>query len=113
MPASIDAAALAKMNERGQISGCLVDGPLALDSAISPDAVREKGIRSAVAGEAEILVRADHRSWQMPCQEARRSSPAYRMAHVIQGSIVPILIPSRADRSDTKLLLRRAGNADE
>ena len=103
MPSSIDAAALAKMNERGQISGCLVDGPLALDSAISPDAVREKGIRSAVAGGAEILVAPTIEAANALAKSATLFA-GYRMAHVIQGSIVPILIPSRADRSDTKLL---------
>lgn len=103
MPSSIDAAALAKMNERGQIRGCLVDGPLALDSAISPEAVREKGIRSTVAGEAEILIASTIEAANALAKSATLFA-GYRMAHVIQGSNVPILIPSRADRSDTKLL---------
>jgi phosphate butyryltransferase len=103
MPSSIDAAALAKMNERGQITGCVVDGPLALDSAISPEAVREKGIRSAVAGQAEILIAPTIEAANALAKSTTLFA-GYRMAHVIQGAAVPILIPSRADRSDTKLL---------
>jgi len=56
MPSSVDAAALAQMNARGQIQGCVVDGPLALDNALEMHAAGEKGIRSAVAGAAEILL---------------------------------------------------------
>lgn len=103
IPSTVDAAALAKMNERGQIAGCIVDGPLALDNAVSAEAVREKGIRSAVAGQAEILL--------APGIEAANSLAksttlfaGYRLAHVIVGARIPILIPSRADRSDAKLL---------
>jgi len=103
IPSTVDAAALAKMNERGQIVGCVVDGPLALDNAMSPEAVSEKRIRSAVAGQAEILV--------APSIEAANSLAksttlfaGYRLAHVIVGARIPILIPSRADKSDAKLL---------
>jgi phosphate butyryltransferase len=103
IPSTVDAAALAKMTERGQITGCVVDGPLALDNAVSAEAVREKGIRSAVAGQAEILL--------APGIEAANSLAksttlfaGYRLAHVIVGARIPILIPSRADRSDAKLL---------
>jgi phosphotransacetylase len=91
------------MNERGQITGCVVDGPLALDSAISPEAVREKGIRSAVAGQAEILIAPTIEAANALAKSTTLFA-GYRMAHVIQGAAVPILIPSRADRSDTKLL---------
>jgi len=103
MPATTDAAILAKMSERGQIRGCVVDGPFALDAALAPEAAREKHLDSAVAGAAEILV--------CPNIEAANSvakSTTYignaRLAHVIVGARIPILIPSRADTSDAKLL---------
>jgi len=103
LPSTLDAAALSKMNERGQIKGCLVDGPLALDNALSPEAAQEKGIRSSVAGKAEILVAANIES----ANSLAKSTTYFanlRLAHVIVGARIPILIPSRADKSDAKLL---------
>jgi phosphate butyryltransferase len=103
LPSTIDAAVLSKMNERGQIKGCIVDGPLALDNAISADAVHEKGIVSQVAGHAEILVAANIET----ANSLAKSTTFFaglRLAHVIIGAKVPILIPSRADRSDAKVL---------
>ena len=103
MPATLDAAALSKMNERGQIRGCVVEGPLALDGALAPCAVEEKQIGSAVAGAAEILVCPN-----IECANMLAKSVVYvgnaRLGHVIVGGRIPILIPSRADRSDAKLL---------
>lgn len=102
IPSTLDAAALAKMNDRGQITGCVVDGPLALDNALSQEAAEEKGIRSAVAGRADILV--------APSIEAANSLAKgttyfgnFPAAHVIVGAKLPILIPSRADKSTAKL----------
>jgi phosphate butyryltransferase len=90
------------MNDRGQITGCVVDGPLALDNALSPEAAEEKGITSPVAGHAEILV--------APSIEAANSLAKgttyfghFLSGHVIVGAKLPILIPSRADRSTAKL----------
>jgi phosphotransacetylase len=103
IPSTLDAAILAKMNERGQISGCLVDGPLALDNAISADAAREKGIRSSVAGDADILIAANIEAANSLAKSTTLFA-GYRLAHVIVGARVPICIPSRADRSDAKLL---------
>jgi phosphate butyryltransferase len=103
MPASVDAAALAQMNARGQIQGCVVDGPLALDNALETRAAGDKGIRSVVAGAAEILVCP-----AIECANILAKSTTYignaRLAHVIVGAKIPILIPSRADKSDAKLL---------
>ncbi len=103
MPATLDAAALSKMNERGQIRGCVVDGPLALDNALAAHAAREKRIGSTVAGAAEILVCPN-----IECANALAKSTTYighaRLAHVIVGARIPILIPSRSDSSDAKLL---------
>ena len=103
LQSTLDAAALSKMNERGQIKGCVVDGPLALDNALSPDAAEEKGIKSPVAGKAEILVAANIES----ANSLAKSTTYFanlRLAHVIVGARVPILIPSRSDKSDAKLL---------
>ena len=102
LPSTLDAAALAKMNERGQIRGCIVDGPLALDNALSPEAAQEKGIRSPVAGHAEILVAANIES----ANSLAKSTTYFAdlpLAHVIVGARVPILIPSRADKSSARL----------
>lgn len=103
MAATLDAAALSKMNERGQIRGCVVEGPLALDGALAPCAAQEKQIGSAVAGAAEILVCPN-----IECANMLAKSVVYvgnaRLGHVIAGGRIPILIPSRADRSDAKLL---------
>lgn len=103
LQSTVDAAIISKMNERGQIKGCTVDGPLALDNALSSEAAGEKKIVSQVAGNAEILV--------LPSIEAANIFAkgttyfaGYRLAHVIVGGSVPILIPSRADKSDAKVL---------
>jgi len=103
LQSTIDAAALTKMNERGQITGCVVDGPLALDNAISEEAAREKGLKSLVAGNAQILIASN-----IEAANSLAKSTTYfgniRLAHVIIGSRVPILIPSRSDKSDAKVL---------
>lgn len=103
LQSTIDAAALSKMNERGQITGCVVDGPLALDLALSEEAAKEKGVSSAVAGNAEILIAAN-----IETANSLAKSTTYfadiRLAHVIIGARVPILIPSRSDKSEAKVL---------
>ncbi len=102
LPSTLDAAALSKMNERGQITGCVVDGPFALDNAVSPEAAQEKGIRSDVAGRADILLAANIES----ANSLAKSTTYFAglpLAHVIVGARIPILIPSRADRSDARL----------
>jgi phosphate butyryltransferase len=103
LPSTLDAAALAKMNERGQIGGCIVDGPLALDNAVSPEAVREKGIQSPVAGQADILLAPGIEAANCLAKSTTLFA-GLRLAHVIVGAKIPILIPSRADRSDAKVL---------
>ena len=108
LPSTLDAAALAKMNERGQIAGCLVDGPLALDNALSPEAAREKGLRSAVAGAADVLV-----AHSIEVANSLAKSITYfagqPLAHVIVGARVPVLIPSRADHADARVLSMAMG----
>jgi len=103
MPSSTDAALLAEMNLRGLITGCVVAGPLALDNALAPRAASEKGIRSDVAGAAEILVCPNIESANILAKATTYIGNA-RLAHVIIGARIPILIPSRADQSDAKLL---------
>jgi phosphate butyryltransferase len=103
MPNTIDDAMICKMNQRGQISGCRIDGPLAFDNAVSKEAADAKGIQSEVAGDADILI--------VPTIEAGNIFGKaltyycnYRVAHVVMGAKVPILIASRADTAETKML---------
>jgi phosphate butyryltransferase len=103
IPSTIDAAILTKMNDRNQIKGCRVDGPLALDNAISLESAREKRIQSDVAGQADILVAPTIEAANILAKSSHYLA-GWRLAHVILGGKVPILIPSRADKSDAKLL---------
>jgi phosphate butyryltransferase len=108
MPSTIDASLLSKMNDRGQIPGCIVEGPLAFDNAIDEEAAQIKNIVSPVAGKADILI--------VPNIEAGNIFGKtltyychYRVAHVVMGTKVPILIPSRADDGETKMLCMAMG----
>ena len=103
IPSTIEAAAIAKMNQRGQIKGCIIDGPLALDNAISPEAARIKRLDSPVAGIADILIPPDIESANMLAKSTTYWA-RFRLGHVIMGAKAPILIPSRADNTDAKLL---------
>lgn len=102
MPETINAAILAKMSERGQIKGCIVDGPLALDNAVSKYAAEKKGIKSPVAGDADILICPGIAAGNILGKSieyyAHRS-----LAVVIVGARAPIMVPSRSDRAETKL----------
>ncbi len=93
---TLDAAALSKMAERGQITGGLVDGPLAFDNAISPEAAEEKGIKSAVAGRADILVVPDLVTGNVLAKQLTFLAGADAAA-VVVGARVPIVLTSRAD----------------
>ena len=103
MPSTTDAALIAKMNERGQIGGCVVDGPLALDNAVSPQAAKTKGLASGVAGNADILVCPNIESANLLAKSTTYFA-GFRLAHLIMGATAPVLIPSRADTPDAKLL---------
>ena len=96
MPATVDAAALCKMAERGQITGGTLDGPLAFDNAISKDAARIKGIESEVSGEADILLVPDLQSGNMLAKQLSFLANA-DSAGVVLGARVPIILTSRAD----------------
>jgi phosphate acetyltransferase len=96
MPATIDAAALCKMSERGQITKGLLDGPLAFDNAISTDAARTKGIRSEVAGDPDILLAPDLEAGNMMAKQLSFLANA-DSAGLVLGARVPIILTSRAD----------------
>lgn len=96
IPSTIDAAALCKMSDRGQIKGGRLDGPLAFDNAISPDAVRIKGIASEVAGQADILAVPDLESGNMVAKQLEYLAGASGSGLVL-GARVPIALTSRAD----------------
>jgi phosphotransacetylase len=102
MPSTVDAAALCKMAERGQITGGLVDGPLAFDNAVSIKAAAEKGIVSEVAGRADILVVPDLEAGNMLAKELIYLAGA-EAAGVVLGAAVPIVLTSRADDAATRL----------
>ena len=103
IPGTLDAAIISKMNERGQIKGCIIDGPLALDNALSPDSAKEKGIKSPVAGYADILIVNNIETGNVLAKSTTYFAKL-RLGHVIMGAKVPILIPSRSDNSDAKLI---------
>jgi phosphotransacetylase/acyl dehydratase len=102
MQSTLDAAALCKMADRGQITGGLLDGPLAFDNAISEAAAHEKGIISPVAGKAEILVVPDIESGNMLAKQLTFLGGA-DAAGVVLGARVPIILTSRADSLRTRL----------
>ena len=103
IPTTMDAANLAKMADRGQIQGGLVDGPLALDNAISPESVAIKGIKSPVAGYADILVAPDVEAGNM-LAKAMTYFAKGKMAGVVVGGKSPLIVASRSDPHETKLV---------
>lgn len=103
MPETMDAAILSKMAERGQLGECLVDGPLALDNAISVESARNKGLDGPVAGNADILIVPDVRMGNGLHKSlvyfARKKVPA-----LVMGARVPIIFNSRSDPMESRLL---------
>jgi phosphate butyryltransferase len=102
IPSSVDGAILSKMAERGQITGGLVDGPLAMDNAVDLEAARTKGIKSMVAGRAEILVAPNLDAGNMLAKELTYIAHA-EGAGVVLGAQVPIILTSRADDEKARL----------
>ena len=103
MPATVEAALLAKMAERGQIKGCTVDGPLALDNAVSKKSCEIKGISSEVGGEADIVIVPDIEAGNI-FYKAIAYLTDYRIAGIIVGAQVPIILTSRSDSDTVKYL---------
>jgi len=99
---TLDAAALCKMADRGQITGGLLDGPLAFDNAVSPAAAAEKGIVSRVAGQADILVVPDLEAGNILAKQLTFLAGA-DAAGVVVGARVPIILTSRADGERTRM----------
>lgn len=102
MPCTVDAAILTQMNRRGQIKGCVVDGPLALDNAVSAERARIKGIVSDVAGDADILVVPDIEAGNVLYKCLMDLGNA-RGAGIVVGAEKPVVLTSRADSSEIKL----------
>jgi phosphate acetyltransferase len=102
IPSTIEAAALCKMADRRQITGGELDGPLAFDNAISPEAARIKGIASPVAGQAQILVVPDLEAGNMLAKNLTFLSHA-DAAGIVLGARVPIILTSRADHVRTRM----------
>ncbi|MDO4287653.1 MAG: bifunctional enoyl-CoA hydratase/phosphate acetyltransferase [Eubacterium sp.] len=102
MPDGIDAAILSKMNDRGQIKGCIVDGPLSLDLSLSQRSVAHKGVKSPVAGQADILLmpnlQAGNIFWKTMTYMGGSQSGA-----VIMGASRPVVLTSRADTAQAKV----------
>jgi len=108
IPATLDAANLAKMADRGQITGGLVDGPLALDNAISPESVAVKGIQSQVAGYADILIPPDIEAGNVLAKAITYFANG-KMAGVVVGARSPMIVASRSDTHETKLVSMALG----
>ncbi len=102
MPATLDAAALCKMADRGQIEGGVLDGPLAFDNAVSIAAARTKGIESEVAGQADILVVPDLESGNMLAKQVMFMGDA-ASAGIVLGARVPVVLTSRADSRESRM----------
>jgi phosphotransacetylase len=96
IPSTLDAAALCKMADRGQIEGAVLDGPLAFDNAISEHAARTKSIRSAVAGRADVLMVPNIEAGNMLAKQLQYFAGA-DSAGVVLGARVPVVLTSRAD----------------
>ena len=118
MRSTVDAAALCKMADRGQIEGAVLDGPLAFDNAISAIAAKDKGIDSAVAGDADILIAPNLEAGNMMTKQLQYLADA-QAAGLVLGARVPVILTSRADSTGARvascalaLLVVKAGAAE-
>jgi phosphate butyryltransferase len=102
MPCTVEAAAITQMNRRGQVKGCVVDGPLALDNAISAESARIKKIDSPVAGDADILVAPDIEAGNI-LYKCLLDLGGAKGAGIVMGAASPIVLTSRADSARTML----------
>jgi phosphate butyryltransferase len=102
MPSTLEAAALAKMADRGQITGALVDGPLAMDNAVDVEAARTKGITSAVAGHADVLIVPNLEAGNMLAKQLTFVAHA-EAAGLVVGAKAPIILTSRADNDKSRV----------
>lgn len=102
MPATVDASLLSKMNDRGQIKGCIVDGPLALDNALSEEAAHHKSIKGEVAGKADILLFPNIEAANV-MYKALTYTAKTRNGGILVGTSAPVILTSRADSCETKV----------
>jgi phosphotransacetylase/acyl dehydratase len=102
MPSTMDAAALAKMADRNQIAGGIVDGPLDLDIAVDAESARVKGVKSPVAGQADILIAPDIDAGNMMYKELSFMSDA-QVAGIVMGAKVPVILTSRSDSPEARM----------
>lgn len=102
IPSTLDAAALSKMADRGQISGGIVDGPLAMDNAVDADAAKTKGIKSLVAGHADILIAPNLESGNMIAKQLSFLAHA-EAGGIVLGAKCPVILTSRADDDKARL----------
>jgi len=102
MPATLDAAMLVQMNKDNRITGCLVDGPLALDNAINKESAGHKGIISEVAGDADLLLMPDIEAGNVLYKSLAYFAGA-KVASVVLGASAPVVLTSRSDSQETKL----------
>lgn len=102
MQATIDAASLTMMNQRGQLDNCIVEGPMALDNAISLEAAHHKGLSGPAAGKADILIAPNLEAGNILYKSLTYFAKA-QVGGIIQGAAAPIVVTSRADTAETKL----------
>lgn len=102
MPATVDAALLSKMSDRGQIKGCIVDGPLALDNALSEEAAHHKGVGGPVAGKADVLMLPNIEAGNVMYKTLTYMSHS-RNGGLLVGTSAPVILTSRADSFETKV----------
>ena len=102
MPATIDASLLSKMNDRGQIKGCVVDGPLALDNALSEEAAHHKGLTGPVAGKADVIMLPNIETANVMYKTLTYTSNS-RNGGILVGTSAPVILTSRADSFETKV----------
>ncbi|PJI08929.1 MULTISPECIES: phosphate butyryltransferase [Clostridium] len=102
MPATLDAAMLSKMSDRGQIKGCVVDGPLALDIALSQDAAKHKGVTGEVAGKADIFLMPNIETGNVMYKTLTYTTDS-KNGGILVGTSAPVVLTSRADSHETKM----------
>lgn len=102
MPATLDAAMLSKMSDRGQIKGCIVDGPLALDNALSEEAAKHKNVTGPVAGKADIMVLPNIEAGNVMYKTLTYTSDS-RNGGLLVGTAAPVILTSRSDSFETKM----------
>ena len=102
MPSTVDAALLAKMSDRGQFKGCIVDGPFALDNAISLEAASHKGVKGEVAGQSDILMLPNIETGNVMYKTLTYFAPC-KNGCLLVGTSAPVILTSRADTFETKV----------